>query len=130
MNRKVYFGDWEKSGFLGMVRDFEGYRGGKEPSEQAKAERWQNMEVLFAAYTYEDYEGDAFVLFKRDGKLYEVNGGHCSCYGLSESGINGDAPDQWEPEETTAEAIKTRLRDGRSIFGVFRNEIESALEAA
>lgn len=39
--------------------------------------------VLFAVYEDENYEGSAFVLFKgTDRKLYEVNGGHCSCYGL------------------------------------------------
>lgn len=56
-------------------------------------------EILFAYYMYEDYSGTAFVLFRRDGKLYEVNGGHCSCYGLE---------GQWEPEETFVEAILER----------------------
>ncbi len=59
--------------------------------------------ILVAWYGYRDYDGSAFVLFERDGKLYEVNGGHCSCYGLE---------DQWDPEETTAEAIVHRVEHG------------------
>ncbi len=65
-------------------------------------------EVIVAAYEYEDYSGDAIVLFRRDGKFYEVNGGHCSCYGLE---------DQWSPEETSIEAIRMR-RDQWSLDGV------------
>lgn len=56
-------------------------------------------EILFAYYMCEDYSGTAFVLFRRNGKLYEVNGSHCSCYGLE---------GQWEPEETFVEAILER----------------------
>lgn len=54
------------------------------------------VEILFATYNYEDYYGSAFVLFCKDGVLYEVHGSHCSCYGLE---------DQWEPEETSLEAL-------------------------
>lgn len=56
-------------------------------------------EILFAYYYNEDYEGNAIVIYQKDGKLYEVNGGHCSCYGLEE---------QWSPEETSFEAIAKR----------------------
>lgn len=59
--------------------------------------------VLLASYGTPSYEGYAFVLFERAGKLYEVNGSHCSCYGLE---------GQWEPEETTAEALRHRLENG------------------
>jgi len=62
-----------------------------------------DIEILLAAYTYESYEGDAFVLFRQNGKLYEVNGGHCSCYGLE---------GQWDPEETTKEALLHRINEG------------------
>lgn len=54
-------------------------------------------EVLFASYTYENYSGSATVIFRRDGKLYEAHGSHCSCYGLE---------DQWSPEETFLEALR------------------------
>ena len=55
--------------------------------------------VLYACYTYEDYEGNALVLFESGGKLYEVSGGHCSCHGLE---------DQWEPAEISWEYLNNR----------------------
>lgn len=64
--------------------------------------------VLLAAYSYECYEGSAFVLFIKDDKLYEVHGSHCSCYGLE---------GQWEPEETTFEALDQRTRKGYLFYG-------------
>lgn len=63
----------------------------------------ENIEILLAFYTYEDYSGDAFILFRKDKNLFEVNGGHCSCYGLE---------GQWEPEETTIESLEHRLDEG------------------
>lgn len=60
--------------------------------------------VLLAWYGGDCYDGSAFVLFERNGRLYEVNGGHCSCHGLE---------DQWQPEETTADAIIHRVENGR-----------------
>lgn len=59
----------------------------------------QDVEILLAVYECPPYEGSAFVLFKKYGKLYEVNGSHCSCYGLE---------NQWSPEETSIEALKIR----------------------
>jgi hypothetical protein len=131
---KVFHGDWDtEDGFRSMVSDFSGcyeWSDGTELAEAMKEDRYQG-DYLFAAYVYQNYEGDAFVLFKRDGKLYEVNGGHCSCYGLAESSISGDGPSQWEPEETSKEAVLKRMRDdGYGIFGAFQNEIRAALEAA
>jgi hypothetical protein len=52
--------------------------------------------ILYAMYEYEDYEGSALVIFERDGQLYEVHGGHCSCYGLE---------NQWEPASATIEYL-------------------------
>lgn len=62
----------------------------------------EGCNVLFAAYECE-YEGKALVVFLRDGHLYEVNGSHCSCYGLE---------DQWDEEETTVEALRHRVERG------------------
>ncbi|MDE2101752.1 MAG: hypothetical protein KGL39_31185 [Patescibacteria group bacterium] len=56
-------------------------------------------EILLAWYGYGDYCGSSLVIFRRNGELYEVNGGHCSCTGLE---------DQWEPEKTTTAALRTR----------------------
>jgi hypothetical protein len=62
----------------------------------------EGCEVLFAAYDC-DYEGQALVVYRMGDKLYEVNGSHCSCYGLE---------DQWEPEETFVEALRHRIEKG------------------
>ena len=60
--------------------------------------------ILLAWYGYGDYDGSAFVLFERGGKLYEVNGGHCSCNGLE---------GQWSPEETSAVELIHRIKEGQ-----------------
>lgn len=75
--------------------------------------------VLLAYYHVGGYgcDGSAFVLFEKDGKLYEVNGSHCSCHGLSETDYSGSSPSQWDPEETTVEALEHRLVHG-SLGGV------------
>lgn len=86
---------WEDRGRDGPLADQEPFKG---------------AEVLLASYGTPSYEGYAFVLFRRDGKLYEVNGSHCSCYGLE---------GQWDPEETTAEALRHRMDEGRLGAGEY-----------
>jgi hypothetical protein len=81
--REFEYGNWSGAGY--KAEPFvpaEGF-----PSED---------EMLFASYETPRYEGSALVLFERGGKLFEVNGSHCSCYGLE---------GQWEPEETLWKAI-------------------------
>jgi hypothetical protein len=63
----------------------------------------KKIEILFGFYWNEYYQGTAYVLFKQDGKLYEVEGSHCSCNGLG---------GQWEPLQTSLEAIKKRITEG------------------
>jgi len=63
----------------------------------------KNAFIILAWYGYGDYDGSAFVLFEREGQLYEVNGGHCSCYGLEEC---------WDPEETDVKALIHRIDNG------------------
>lgn len=118
MSEPIYLNDWSESKFEGMCQDFDGTRWSAYRESDIKSHelpKFQGIEVLLASYTYESYEGDAFVLFRKDGKLFEVNGGHCSCYGLE---------GQWEPEETTIEAIEHRLKSdyfgkswSRNTFG-------------
>jgi hypothetical protein len=60
-------------------------------------------ELLFAWYGGGGYDGTAFVLFRRDGVLYEVNASHCSCNGLE---------DQWKPEATSKKALLFRIEKG------------------
>lgn len=72
-------------------------------SDAESLSQWSNAtvkdeEVLLAVYSYEDYQGSAFLLFERTGELYEAHDYHCSCYGL----------DNWEPEKTTWEALAMR----------------------
>ena len=61
-------------------------------------------EILLADYDTPPYEGYARVLFLRGGKLFEVCGSHCSCYGLE---------GQWAPEETSWEALALPFRRGK-----------------
>ena len=65
---------------------------------EIEASALDNCEVIYAHYEG-GYDGSAFVLFRKDGKLFEVNGSHCSCYGLE---------GQWTPEETTLAAMLAR----------------------
>lgn len=99
----LFLNDWDSA--EKMYKDFEDTYYDSENDRYAIADK-DDIEILLASYTQECYEGDAFVLFKRksDGKLYEVNGGHCSCYGLE---------GQWNPEETTVEELEHRLTKGR-----------------
>lgn len=141
----MYLHDWAESEFFGMVMDFEGvfctkaeYEAAQSPysnhdmwiESKAKAKaaiedpKYQGLDVLFASYCQGNYSGDAFVLFRKDGKLYEVNGGHCSCYGLE---------GQWDPEETSIEALRKRLDDGSLgaydyCGNVFADELRAALD--
>ena len=61
------------------------------------------LHIELAAYTTEQYEGYACVVFWQHGKLWIVEGSHCSCNGLE---------GQWFPTETTWEAIRLMLDGG------------------
>ena len=71
--------------------------------ENPLTDELDRVNILLASYGTPDYEGYAFVLFERDGALYEVNASHCSCFGLE---------GQWEPEETSVEAVMYLLEKG------------------
>lgn len=55
--------------------------------------------IHLAWYGYGSYSGDSLVIYEKNGVLYEVNGSHCSCFGLE---------GQWQPEETTWAALAMR----------------------
>jgi hypothetical protein len=59
----------------------------------------EGAEILYASYDTPPYEGYAQVIFRKDDKLYEVNGSHCSCNGLEGC---------WVPEETSILALLSR----------------------
>lgn len=117
-----YINDWKDSGRIGLIGDFEDiyidqkeYEAETAPyaneeywiekKEQMKIvlEKWKNVNILFASYGCANYSGDAWVLFEQEGRLYEVNGGHCSCYGLE---------GQWSPEEVDLKELENRLVNG------------------
>src|SRR5215203_2659389 len=66
----------------------------------------RGVEILFAVYRIDCYEGTALVLFKKDEKLYIVEGSHCSCHGLE---------DRWSPVETNEAALKMEI-DAKSSY--------------
>ena len=108
----IFLGNWEDE--QDIINDFE-----LEPNALNGAF------VLLAEYTTGGYEGSAFVLFERDGQLYEVNGSHCSCMGLE---------GQWSPEETSDTALVHRIKNGNlgSDYydgDVFGQKLLSMLEA-
>lgn len=79
--------------------------------------------LLYASYFRENYEGSAFVLFIKDGELWEVNGNHCSCYGLEQ---------QWNPEETSPAALAMRFggppkRDSDSSYNHIQHYLKTIL---
>lgn len=76
-------------------------------------------DVIVAAYDTPPYEGYAFVLTKIDGKLYEVHGSHCSCYGLE---------NQWEPEPCSKEDLLFRLADKNSCFHCNKDKLKAIIE--
>lgn len=85
-----------------------------------EASALEGYEIHIAFYEYEDYSGNAFVLLEKDGVLYEVNGGHCSCHGLEE--------DQWELEETTVEALRHRIKADSYTLRGFKKELIAVLD--
>lgn len=75
------------------------------------------IKILFASYVDENYSGDAWVLFSKRGELYEVNGSHCSCYGLE---------GQWEPELVSLPELENRIKNG--TFGtLYGNDFRDCL---
>lgn len=118
----IYLNDWKDGTAADVFTDFDGERWSAYREEDAipvqDKPQYQGVEILLASYSYENYSGDAFVLFRKDGKLYEVNGGHCSCYGLE---------GQWEPEDTTIEALRYRLSHGLGKDNYCGNEFAAEL---
>jgi len=112
MGHKIFLGDFEDE--QDVINSFE-----------ETQDVLNGAYILLAHYEVDGYEGSAFVLFERDGKFYEVNGGHCSCNGLE---------GQWEPEETSANELVHRIKNGRlGVYGygddnAFGQELLKVLE--
>jgi hypothetical protein len=86
-----------------IYKGFDGWAGVQEEFKMTEPEP---DEVLWAHYTYESYDGQAEVAYRRGDKYYIVEGGHCSCYGLE---------DQWDPEEYTFELFGAAM--AKRYFG-------------
>jgi len=76
-------------------------------------------QVYLAAYEYEDYSGDAIVVYRNGDKIYEVTGGHCSCYGLE---------GQFEPEEYDRAVYLDALRKRAENRNAWSSEDKLASE--
>lgn len=136
----IYLGSWNCK--EDMIADFADVRKPDDncsyPAGSRAHMRWLNerdkydeamkstafdVTILLASYETGNWEGEAFVLFEKDGTLYEVNASHCSCYGLE---------NQWSPEETDISALEFRLTNGtfgRSYWGnIFADELSEILE--
>lgn len=103
--KQVYFGSFDS--LEQMVKSFASdWSNENEFVNKRKSdilESLKDAEILFAAYGGRFYEGCAFVLFRKNNKLFEVNASHCSCFGLEGT---------WEPEETTLVALNLRKEKG------------------
>lgn len=68
-------------------------------------------------------DSGAFIVFERGGKLYEVNGSHCSCYGFDEADYMGGTETQWQPEPVeTVAAILQRSDRALACGGYDRDQ--------
>jgi hypothetical protein len=98
MPTQTYFGVFENRD--NVAREFERGMGYRYRDTFVIAEDFPtDAEIRFALYDCPPYEGQALVVYERDGQLFEVNGSHCSCYGLE---------GQWTPELTSPAALAIR----------------------
>ncbi len=89
----IFLNEWHNGDMALLQREF-----------GLPADELANVTILLATYVHDELGGEAFVLFRRNGKLYEVNASHDSI-----GGVTG----QWEPEETLLQALRYRLEQGR-----------------
>ena len=76
----------------------------------ANCELVQDLEVLIAYESVGSWGCDSssfFLLKDKEGKLYEVHGSHCSCFGFE---------DQFTLQESSIEALKFRVDRAESVF--------------
>lgn len=76
--------------------------------------------VVYSAYEYEDYSGEAVVIYVDGGKFWYVSGSHCSCYQLE---------GMWSPEEIPIDALLRMVSKGNgSVLHQHRKGLVKALE--
>jgi hypothetical protein len=79
---------------------------------EATKEQLEDLEILIGYESVGSWGCDSssfFLLKDKEGKMYEVHGSHCSCYGFE---------GQFTLEETTLEALKFRINESKygSVF--------------
>lgn len=110
----IWLNDWK--GFsIGQIENLFGLSQGELSS----------INLLLASYSQEDDSSYAFLLFYLDDSLYEVNASHDS-----EIDFNG----QWQPEETSVEALRFRLTRGNlgakeASNNIFADELKAILNS-
>jgi len=117
MSTKKYFNEFDSS--ESVARDFFDQKYTSEPLKVPEDFPTEEQ-ILLAWYGYGSYCGSAMVLFQRDGKLFEVKGGHCSCYGLE---------GQWKPGEVTWKALAMRPRADADLSADCYEVDPAAIEA-
>ena len=110
--RRLYLNDWCEGSAQTLVEHF-----GITHADL------RGVEILLASYNVDEYQGEAFVLFRKEGVLYEVN----ACRDALD-----DMRGQWEPEDTFIGALRHRLENGhlgrgRGGVNLFADELRFLL---
>ena len=98
----IALGFWDGHDQDSIINDFE-----PDFGRIMKVDR-DGVEVLFA--WYDDpygYSGEAFLLFRKDGEYYTIEGSHCSCFGLE---------GQWSPVRVTLDYLRQELNCGKGMI--------------
>ena len=87
-----------------------------EQDIEEAAQLLKDKTVLIAYESEYGYDGTSFFLLQdQQGKLYEVHGSHCPCFGFE---------GQLDLEETTLKALKFRLENDGSLFNCDESDNE------
>lgn len=89
-------------------KNYYGFSDWKDVGNQFGADVGTEPKFVYAVYNTPAYEGNAIVVFCRDGKWFEASGSHCSCYGLEEGG--------WHPKPIDPALHLTAIAEGRHIL--------------
>ena len=103
--------DLKKKSELEVKKHIEIVYSGDKIKASKVAKKLEGLDILIAYESVGSWGCDStsFYLFKdKAGKLYEMHGSHCSCYGFE---------DQFKLEETERQALWYRMNEGRgNIF--------------
>ena len=86
----------------------------KDGHNSTVAKILEDYEILGGYLDDGGYDAEIYVLMRKDGKLYAFESSHCSCNGFAD----------FEPEETSLEALKMRRKDSTE-YKVFEEALSS-----